>query len=729
MDETDSGLGNQALLTKIDKLRELNVGSLVPLPQLVVVGDQSSGKSSVLESLTGFSFPRAAGLCTRYATQITCRREAVETINISIIPHPSSSQARRDALHQFKSHVTNTRGEDFAKIFEDANKVMGIRPASSSDSASESEGNNDDLNAFSQDILKIEINGPQQNHLTVIDVPGIFRAATPGLTTESDISLVQDMVKGYMKDPRTIILAVIPCNVDIATQEILKLAKDADLEGVRTMGVLTKPDLATERVTQQAVIDLVEGKRNDLRLGYCLVKNRGADDNKSSLRQRNLKEKEFFQGAPWSTISDNGRVGIESLKQRLRELLMDISKRELPNVKAEVGRKLGEKRKLSEIMGPSRGETNEQRLYLTRLGTRFQTISSHALNAYYTDEQMFTESPHMRLVTRIIKLNDAFSHTFATRGHLRAFHTISGLVYDDDDDMAKNKAHKVDFPIPVSKYKELHDIIVTETYDCPMPLTDCIMAHIEGVYKDSRGPELGTFNGTLLGTTFKEQSSKWEKLVLSHITNAIVLVHQFIFDLLTDCCPDPSVRNALWDTVLLDQLRGCYSRAMQHTRFLLTVEREGKPMTYNHYFNANLQKARSGRILAEVKDKGMMPGCNNCRHITGGQTMVSTSSLQNLAVDKGNAKQTCEDVHDILRSYYKVARKRFVDVVCQQVIDHYLLNGQDSPLRVLCATRVAQLSEDQLDEIAGEDAGTKRQRVLVTEEIQRLEAAMKVLRG
>lgn len=78
-----TSLGSKATLTKIDKLRELNVGSIIPLPQLVVVGDQSSGKSSVLESLTGFSFPRAAGLCTRYATQITCCHDPVKGVNIS----------------------------------------------------------------------------------------------------------------------------------------------------------------------------------------------------------------------------------------------------------------------------------------------------------------------------------------------------------------------------------------------------------------------------------------------------------------------------------------------------------------------------------------------------------------------------------------------------------------------------------------------------------------------
>jgi hypothetical protein len=81
------------------------------------------------------------------------------------------------------------------------------------------------------------------------------------------------MVERYLRNPRTIILAVIPCNVDIATQGILKLAEEADPTGSQTMGVLTKPGLATERVTQNAVVDLLQGKRRDLRLGYTVAKN------------------------------------------------------------------------------------------------------------------------------------------------------------------------------------------------------------------------------------------------------------------------------------------------------------------------------------------------------------------------------------------------------------------------------------------------------------------------
>lgn len=154
-----SSLGSLSLLNKIDKLRDLNIGHLVPLPQIVAVGDQSSGKSSVLESLTGFRFPRAPGLCTRYVTQITCRRVSQESVTISIIPGAGASDAHKEELRKFRRETTDIHDEDFATIFRDAGQAMGIRSA---DGVEDGDAASDDtsLDTFSDDILKIEVNGP-----------------------------------------------------------------------------------------------------------------------------------------------------------------------------------------------------------------------------------------------------------------------------------------------------------------------------------------------------------------------------------------------------------------------------------------------------------------------------------------------------------------------------------------------------------------------------------------
>jgi len=164
-----------------------------------------------------------------------------------------------------------------------------------------------------------------------------------------------------------------PYNVDITTQEILKLAEVADPSRIRTMRVLTKADLVTEKATQDTIIDLISGKRHILKLGYYVVKNRSADDDHSTVSDCLDAERAFFMAPPWSSVAD--RCGITFLKVRLRELLMDISKQAFPHVKSEIEQRLLRPRTDLETRGLSRADQSSQRLYLGKLASRFQAVT------------------------------------------------------------------------------------------------------------------------------------------------------------------------------------------------------------------------------------------------------------------------------------------------------------------------------------------------------------------
>ena len=118
MESTGSnfGLASPDLLEKIDRLFACNVGEYIDLPQLVVVGDQSSGKSSVLEALTKLPFPRESGLCTRFATQITFRRFQETHITVSVIPAQDASEEHKAAARAW--NINDLRSLD-ANAFAD----------------------------------------------------------------------------------------------------------------------------------------------------------------------------------------------------------------------------------------------------------------------------------------------------------------------------------------------------------------------------------------------------------------------------------------------------------------------------------------------------------------------------------------------------------------------------------------------------------------------------------
>lgn len=184
---------------------------------------------------------------------------------------------------------------------------------------------------FSSDVLRLEISGPDQEHLSVIDVPGIFRSTTEGITTKDDPKLVRRMVQTYMENPRSVMLAVIPANVDVATQEILEMAHDVDPNQDRTLGVLTKPDLV-DKGAEPRVIDLLEGRTRAMKLGWHVIRNPGQMELSNKSLDRDAHESNFFSShAPWSGI-EKDKVGVDALRGRLNEVLSSLVKKEFPKV-------------------------------------------------------------------------------------------------------------------------------------------------------------------------------------------------------------------------------------------------------------------------------------------------------------------------------------------------------------------------------------------------------------
>ncbi|KAL5597912.1 hypothetical protein FOBRF1_011705 [Fusarium oxysporum] len=727
--ESERGLGNRNLLDKVDKLRKLGVSGVVSLPQMVVVGDQSAGKSSVLESLTGFHFPRSVTLCTRHATEIICRREETESIVVSI----HAVDADEEQAKSFRRTATNLGADEFAQIFQDAAKVMGIK----SESIDGSNGS-----AFSRDVLRVEISGPNEDHLTVIDVPGMFENPTLGITTKGDIELVKNMVKNYIKGPRTIILAVAPCNVDVANQKILTYAKEVDPEGKRTLGVLTKPDLATENATQAAIVDLVTGKGREPQLGYCITKNRGADDTSSSAEERDRAEADFFSKAPWTNIPPD-RLGVRALKARLRHLQGDLMRSEFPKVRAEMTTRQKEFEGLLESMGESRLTEAQQRIFIGKVAEKFALIKGYALDAYYTRHRIF-ENEDLKLITRIREINEAFGKVIYDKGHTRHFskpQTVNGQGFqseeeedDDEEDAESSVTEREDLyatttcSIPLLGEDDLADIL-SDSYWCPDPSEEDILTYIEIEYMNSRGYEIGTFNSELLPTTFKEQSKKWRPMARAHVSNAILIVHHFITTVLEFCCPDDSIRTELW-SFLLEDLQERYRRAVKHVEFLLEVEFEGKSITYDPEFNESLSrlKLRHTEGLAKEVEKSVRNAMTRAT-----SDAVAASEVRQLVEKRLNKETTLHstrrDIHNVLLTFYKNARTRFVDVVCQQVIDHFLLHASNGPLSVLSQDLALRMTADELETIAGEDILSKDRREKLVRDISNLKEGLKILRG
>ncbi|KAH8435114.1 dynamin family protein [Aspergillus melleus] len=702
-------LADPALLKKIDELFACGVGEYIDLPQLVVVGDQSSGKSSVLEGLTGLPFPRDSGLCTRFATQIIFRRmKNLTTGRIigSILPAANSSAEHADKLREWSTAAGVLDPTDFSSTMHKVHEVMGI-----------STPENRTHLTFSNDIFRLEIRGPKEDHLSVIDVPGIFMNTTFGKTTRKDMELVRDMVFSYTKNPRSIMLTVVPANVDIATQQIIEMARQVDPEGDRTLGVLTKPDLV-DSGAEQKVIDLVTGQDMILKHGWILVRNLSQRELSGKRVDRDAKEAEWGSKKPWNCIPSD-RFGVESLKARLREAVTDNARRALPLVRTEILRRLKESKDELHRMGGERDTQDQQMNYLLNIVSRFQEITNQALNTHYGANEVFDQYPELRLATLAVTRSISFSDDLTKWGHEYQFKeentdTLEDKCAEPTGDISQSQ-HSIETR-KTPNVLALATIVPDNSLELS-PSNSDIHQWLNQVYTASRGFEIGTFNTRLLSTIMKKQSQKWTNFARGYVGDIIVYVDQFIRKALELACIDKRAFDQL-GLILFNKVSEKYQSALKHVDFLLEVELDGTLMTQNQYFNESLLKSREDQIHAQLKNKTF--------HINVGEEVVRLSDIQ-LRHSISNTEQTIRDIHDILQAYYNVAVKRFVDSVFMQAADHYLMNGPDSPLREFNTSFVSKLSQAKLQEIAGEAPSSQKKRLRLKRTIKNLEDGRLIL--
>ncbi|KAL4928186.1 dynamin family protein [Aspergillus undulatus] len=687
------------VLEIIDKLRELGVSESVSLPQLVVVGDQSSGKSSLLEGLTGLSFPVASELCTRFATQIVLRRASPDEAGakITIIPGQSSQtdEHLEGRLKGFQRALSGDYlgSEEFGRVFDEAAEVMGIPGPSATDLESIDK-------RFSDDILKIELSGPEHHHLSVVDVPGLFHNPTKYQTKE-DKSIIRWLIEDYITDKRTIILAVMDARNNLANQGVFQMARAADPAGKRTVGIITKCD-AVQTGDEAGVIRIAKNQVEELTHGWFVVKNRSTEDIEGgvTIEGRHRKEKEFFSEKPLWRDLPRDRVGIHSLKRFLGKLLYDHIRNEFPSVIKDIEQSLQDAENDLEQLGPSRQTSVDQRRFLNRIVRKYQAEVDNALGGNYDPTLSSDNSLKLRMHTQA--LGEEFAKTIARHGHAKLFYTPDGNL-DPEYSRATSDYEDDDGGSAVSENTDGDN-------------EEDICSWIRRVYRDSRGTELpGTVNPRVIENLFRQQSSPWRQIALDYITKAAGAVKAFNHDILMDIIGDDEVREKL--TFRLMRVQEATERTVaEEFSKLLHDERGGILQTVNHYYADTLTAIRDERVRAKLRGLGLQDN--------GKYYEVNFNELMR-GVHPSNEDQAVNDIHDVLKAYYKVALKRFADNVVIQIVERYIL-GQDGPVRALCSDMVNDMDEGELLELAGESFVTSSKRQDLTAKCQRLQEALEI---
>lgn len=303
----------QSVIPLVNRLQDifsqLGSASTIDLPQVAVIGSQSSGKSSVLEALVGRDFlPRGSDICTR-------RPLVLQLIQLVRRPDDKSEVMEWGEF----LHTPGKRFTDFSLIRKEI--------------LAETERELGSNKGISDKQIRLKIFSPSVLNITLVDLPGITKV--PVGDQPSDIEArVRTMILSYIKHETCVILAVSPANADLANSDALQMARMADPDGSRTIGVITKLDIM-DRGTDAR--NFLLGSAIPLRLGYIGVVNRSQEDilGNKSIRDALAYEENFFRSRPvYHNLAD--RCGIPQLAKKLNNILVQHIKAILPDMKARI---------------------------------------------------------------------------------------------------------------------------------------------------------------------------------------------------------------------------------------------------------------------------------------------------------------------------------------------------------------------------------------------------------
>ncbi|XP_044289890.1 dynamin-1-like protein isoform X4 [Varanus komodoensis] len=307
----------EALIPVINKLQDVfnTVGAdVIQLPQIVVVGTQSSGKSSVLESLVGRDLlPRGTGIVTRRPL-------------ILQLVHVSAEDRRKTAGDE-----NGIDTEEWGKFLHTKNKLYTDFDEIRQEIESETERISGNNKGISPEPIHLKIFSPNVVNLTLVDLPGMTKV--PVGDQPKDIELqIRELILRFISNPNSIILAVTAANTDMATSESLKIAREVDPDGRRTLAVITKLDLMDAGTD---AMDVLMGRVIPVKLGIIGVVNRSQLDinNKKSVADSIRDEYAFLQKKYPSLANRNGT---KYLARTLNRLLMHHIRDCLPELKTRI---------------------------------------------------------------------------------------------------------------------------------------------------------------------------------------------------------------------------------------------------------------------------------------------------------------------------------------------------------------------------------------------------------
>ncbi|KAF2736597.1 P-loop containing nucleoside triphosphate hydrolase protein [Polyplosphaeria fusca] len=675
-----------ALLDAVDRLRSQGVGNHdISLPQLIVCGDQSSGKSSVLEGLTRLRFPTKDGLCTTFATELILRKATDSSITCAIIPSKNRSEPQKRELAKFRRTFQTRQAFDFQSLLNEAKDTMRFGSRS----------------VFLEDTLQIRYTGPELPSLTIVDLPGLIQSEI-GVEDDNGRSgpdKVKSLVQAYMRDEKSIILAVVSARADLELQNIFELVKKVDPHGHRTLGIITKPDTLDPGSDSEArFMKLATNQLHpwDWDLGWHVVKNRSFRTREQTDTERDESEREFLSEGTWQALPRSD-VGIDALRSKLSMVLLSHIRKELPSLISNIRDAVrAAEVELKQLGDPRKGKVEKQ-LYLSSKAERFQLLTKEAMEGSYGDpffDLESTDAPSSaRLRTEIQNLNIAFAHIMYFRGH-------TWEIIENQQSVEKTASVSVSEAMQKYSASSKEPIRVSRSQ---------FLEHEVGTRIRQSRPEglTAIVNPRIVGEIFRGQSKHWKALAQQHLERVFQAVREYV-DASLQSLMDAHTFNKLILEHVDEELEKKWVRLEEKLLELLVPYQKHAPITYDLTFMVEIQEMRARRKAATF------PFAGRDRKQEEPQQLL-LESMDDF---------TSSEILDLMQTYYKRALSVFINNVAVLAIESCLLADLAT---IFTPTLILHMDEEQLNAIASEPQDVRIERADIEKKLEDLRAGKRTL--
>ncbi|KAJ7512921.1 P-loop containing nucleoside triphosphate hydrolase protein [Mycena galericulata] len=332
--------GRRSMLDLVNRLHNTGVQIDIDLPQIAVIGSQSAGKSSLIESISGITLPRAAGTCTRCPTE--CRLSRSDTPWKCVVVLHFITDKNGETLGQARNEAFGDAIFNKSEVEDRIRRAQRaiLNPSKAVRTFLEEDDEDAPEVSFSTNYISLQISGPEVADLSFVDLPGLIASVSSRGGNERDIAMVESLVTSYICKPSCVILLTVACETDFENQGAHHLTKKYDPEGKRTIGVLTKPD-RIPKGDEESWLPLLRNEQEALENNWYCVKQPSSQDLKQGITWEEAREREnhfFSLTPPWSDLDPMYQkyLRTSNLIERLSSILSDLISKRLPQIQIEL---------------------------------------------------------------------------------------------------------------------------------------------------------------------------------------------------------------------------------------------------------------------------------------------------------------------------------------------------------------------------------------------------------